>query len=151
KHTVWEFFPREELPRLRKMLDERLRGDSAPKLFETEVVHRDGRRIPVEISTTPVLLGARSANVTFLFDVTHRKNAENALRRSEINFRSLIENAPDGVVILRWPNIAFANPAALRLLGFKRAEDAIGVDLTSRLHPADVERAHTRVDKRSRG
>jgi PAS domain S-box-containing protein len=151
RRGVWQFFPPEELPRLKQMVEQRLRGEPAPKVFETSVVHSDGRRIPVELSTTPLTLEGKFTNVTFLFDITHRRNAEHALQKSVANFQSLIESAPDGVVIARWPTLVFANPAAARMLGFRRPEDAIGVDVTSRLTPAEQERANMRVERRARG
>ena len=54
----------------------------APRVFDTEVVHKDGRRIPVEIATTPVTLDGRNANVTFLIDVSHRQQRRGSAARA---------------------------------------------------------------------
>lgn len=145
QRSVWSFFAPDEVPKLLQMHERRLRGEANPAVLESAVVHKDGRRIPVDISTTRIDLDGRSANVTFLFDVSHRKNAQEALRRSEARFRSLIEHAPDGVMILRWPTIVFANPRAARLLGFRSPDEAVGRNVLELLGPADAMMADERV------
>ncbi len=151
ERSVWASFPPEERPRLMQIHEQRLRGDTSPQTFESAIVRTDGRRVPVEISITPIAIEGRVANVTFLFDISHRRSAEDALRRSEANFRSLIENAPDGVAIMRWPTILFVNPAAARMLGFKSPQQAVGASILSRLEPTEAERASERVEQRMHG
>jgi PAS domain S-box-containing protein len=149
--SVWSLFAPEQVGRVVDMHSRRMRGEPAPRVFDSEVVHKDGRRIPVEIATTPVTLDGQRANVTFLIDVSHRRNAEEALRRSEARFRSLIDNAPDGVAIARWPKIVFVNPAAAHMLGFRDPQEAIGRDLLTLMSPTDAERADRRVGALKRG
>ncbi|MBC7174470.1 MAG: PAS domain S-box protein, partial [Polyangiaceae bacterium] len=55
----------------------------------------------------------------------HRR-AQQALRQSEEAFRSLIEASPDSVLVLRRSRIAYANPRAVRYLGFAYAAEIIG-------------------------
>ncbi|HMK45733.1 MAG TPA: PAS domain S-box protein, partial [Methanocella sp.] len=51
--------------------------------FESEVLHRDGRRIPVIINAKPHMIEGRKLMMAFFLDITERKRAENALRRSQ--------------------------------------------------------------------
>jgi PAS domain S-box-containing protein len=149
--SVWSLFAPEQIGRVVDMQARRMRGEPAPRVFDSEVMHKDGHRIPVEIATTPVTLEGQRANVTFLIDVSHRRNAEEALRRSEARFRSLIENAPDGIAIARWPKVVFVNPAAAHMLGFRDPQEAIGRDLLTLMTPSDAERADRRVGDIKRG
>jgi PAS domain S-box-containing protein len=62
-------------------------------------------------------------------DITERKQAEDSLRASEGSFRSLIVEAPEGILIAD-PDGYFAevNPAGCHLLGYRR-DELIGMNL----------------------
>ncbi len=59
----------------------------------------------------------------FTIDITDRKRFEEALKRSEQQYRDLVENAES--IILRWDkagNILFMNPFGLKLFGYTEDE-----------------------------
>lgn len=60
-------------------------------------------------------------------------------------FREIVDGAPDGVVVLRWPHVAFINAAAARCLGFTDPAEAIGVSILDRLAPAEASMAQQRA------
>lgn len=64
-------------------------------IFETVMVRKDGGRMPVEISTRMLKLRGHPYIVSLVRDVTERKLAEEALRKSEFMYRSLIEYSND--------------------------------------------------------
>ena len=66
-------------------------------LFEGLDLHRDGRRIPVEISVSQIDSPQGVLYISIVRDITERKQAEAALRESEINLNTLIENT-DGSI-----------------------------------------------------
>jgi PAS domain S-box-containing protein len=71
-------------------------------------------------------------------DVTDRKRAEEALRRSEAEFRMILENAAIGMALLDASGrLLRVNPALQKLLGYsgKELEKLTFVDIT---HPEDV-------------
>ncbi len=55
-------------------------------------------------------------------DITDRKRAEDVLKRSEAESRSLLENLPELVLVHRNGIILFANPAAVKSLGYQPHE-----------------------------
>ena len=67
------------------------------------------------------------------------------LRRSEERFRSLVQNASDGVVVLGEDGlIRYESPAVERILG-RRAEDGIGRRVTADVHPDDRSNVNRRL------
>ena len=143
--SVWDWLAPEELPRLQALREGHRQGDALPRPLETTILSRSGQRIEVEISHSRTTLNGRAVNVAFLFDVSARKQSELALRQSEARFRSLIDGAPDGIAILRGPQIAFLNAAAARMLGAASPEAALGIPITDFLHPDDAKLAATRI------
>jgi PAS domain S-box-containing protein len=84
-------------------------------------------------------------------DITKRKNAEEALKVSEENFRALIENMGEGVGIMNDEEIfLFANPAAEKLFGVQKGE-LPGLCLIDFLKPEAIEQIKRETEKRSKG
>ncbi len=71
-------------------------------------------------------------------DITERKEAEDALRRSEQHFRRLIENAQDNIVIVdATATMTYQSPSVLRILGY-HPEELEGHTAWEYMHPDDV-------------
>jgi len=60
------------------------------------------------------------------------------LASSDVDFRRVIEAAPDGIVISREGRILFANLAAARCLGHPAAADLVGRSMAEFLDPAEL-------------
>jgi PAS domain S-box-containing protein len=106
-------------------MDERLaRGERVPP-FETVRVTQDGRRIDVALTMSPIIdhTGAVVGASGIGRDVSERRRAEEALRRSQAQLKDFVENSAVG---LRWVGadgvILWANQAELDLLGYTRGE-----------------------------
>jgi two-component system sensor kinase FixL len=105
---------------------------------EAEAVTKDGRIFPIDLSVNEVEVDGRRFFAGMIRDITRRKEAEEALRRSEEWNLFLVENA--GVVILfltpdrrilRW------NSEAERIYGCSR-EEAIGKDYVEAFLPEEA-------------
>ncbi len=85
-----------------------------------EWMHRrtDGDAFPAEVSLTAIELAGRSLVHAVVRDLSAKKAAEDALRRSEHKYRQLVENAPVGVfTTLIDGRMLYANDALLTLTG----------------------------------
>src|SRR5688500_2917820 len=54
--SVWAVVAPEARQHALDVHDRRMRGEDTPTVFETVVLHRDGRHIPIEFSTTQLEL-----------------------------------------------------------------------------------------------
>jgi diguanylate cyclase (GGDEF)-like protein/PAS domain S-box-containing protein len=74
-------------------------------------------------------------------DITERKEMEETLKESRERFRSLVQNAPDAIILVDADNtILYESPATGRILGYG-AEERVGTRGLDYVHPDDVERA----------
>jgi PAS domain S-box-containing protein len=67
----------------------RLRGEPVPAQYELQVVRRDGSLIWVDIQVAEILWEGEPAIQSTVLDITERKRAEQALRRSEEQLRQV--------------------------------------------------------------
>ncbi|HET9993070.1 MAG TPA: ATP-binding protein, partial [Kofleriaceae bacterium] len=79
------------------------------------------------------------AHVTNFRDVTERHEADERLRRSEANFRTLIERLPTATLVHRAGSFVYVNPAAVAMLGWDRPSDLVGRSTLEFVHPDDQE------------
>src|SRR5439155_5327052 len=77
-------------------------------------------------------------------DIDSRKRAETALQEAEARYRSLVDLAPNGVLVHSAGVIEYANPAAARLLKAESPAQLIGMQLEALFNPADLPRVRER-------
>ncbi|EHJ48787.1 signal transduction histidine kinase with CheB and CheR activity [Solidesulfovibrio carbinoliphilus subsp. oakridgensis] len=78
-------------------------------------------------------------------DMTARKKAEEALAKSEQRLRQLVDLAPDAIIIQSGGRFAYVNPATVRLFGATSAEELLGEDIVSHVHPDSREAVRKRI------
>jgi len=101
-----------------------LSGETIP-LYEVELLLRDGRRLPIELNVTTILdaEGQPSGRLGVARDITERKQAEEALKRSEKKYRDLFNNANDLIQVINQAGEFLAvNPKWLETLEYTEEE-----------------------------
>lgn len=87
--------PPEWLPADERALAQ-LREQGVCDTYEKEYVRQDGTRVPVLI-TDAMMPGDSGDILAFVFDITERKRADEALRESEERYRLIFETANEGI------------------------------------------------------
>ena len=132
-----DFVPLEQIKVVSEQLCRKL-VDEGETTYETEVIARDGSRIPVEVSSHLIYQNAVSVGVQGTArDITERKRAEELLRIKEQRFRSLIENSSDAIALFSANgNILYASPSTPTVIGFA-PEQLLSFTVFELIHPED--------------
>lgn len=157
KHTPELFHDRAEIEARAEVLSKELGRPVAPgfetfvakarsgKLDEMEwtYIRKDGSRFPVLLSITVLYdtWGQVTGFMGVASDITARKQAEEALRKAEETFRTLLQESSDIVVILTPEGVMrYVSPAVERLVGYK-VDHLTGGNVFEYIHADDVGQA----------
>ncbi len=148
--NIKEIRPSEEVSRLVNMVSQL--GLGVQHLGSWKHRRKDGSLMDVEISSHGVRFGGRNARFVIVQDVTERKRAVEALRKSEEKYRDLFENANDAIFIvssdLRFLDV---NKKAMDILGFAK-EELLAMKITDIIPSEQLPRSETEFKKlRDRG
>ncbi|HTL32928.1 MAG TPA: ATP-binding protein [Kofleriaceae bacterium] len=128
------------------------RGPGAvPLTLEFEIERPDGTRRPIEVGVARISTTKAELAVCYFRDMTGEHEAITALRQSEERFRSLIEKAPDGVVIVQQGRVVLANARAVRMFGETDYTAVHGKPLANWLLPEEAARAMERIGQLFQG
>ncbi|MFQ3612804.1 MAG: PAS domain S-box protein [Cyanobacteriota bacterium] len=123
--------------------------------FESQVYRKDGSIIWISENARAVRdpQGQILYYEGFVEDITERKKVEQALRESEIRYRSLFENTPIGVYrTTPEGQTILANPAIIRMMNCSSYEEMMDWNLEEESHyPADFSRADFKRQLESAG
>jgi two-component system, cell cycle sensor histidine kinase and response regulator CckA len=111
---------------------------------ETLRLRQDGKPVHVSLTVSPIRdqSGRLTGSAAILRDTSERFEMEAALRRSEANFRSVIENSPYGALrTLLDGRILLANPAAVRMLGYSSESELLTLNMATDIYRNPADRA----------
>jgi len=124
----------------------RLRGEYVEAICQFRILTKRGKSIWVEMNSIKTEWGSMPATLNFLTDISNRKEMEEALRKSEALYRSILKASPDDIMITDLEgNIRVVSPAACKLFGYEREEEMLGRSIHEFLASQDAERANTDI------
>jgi PAS domain S-box-containing protein len=119
KKTSEEMIFLEDLPPVEENVLARSSGAVKSLHYEFRIVAKTGEIKYVEVYGTDTIFQSKPATIGTILDITGRKQAEEALIKSEEKYRNIFENAVEGI-FQTTPEGQFlrANPALARIFGF---------------------------------
>lgn len=109
-----------------------------------------GREAWVRVGRSAIVWQGRAATLVSVADITGQLRADEALRKSEEHYRTVIENVSETIIIAQGNRLVFANPRAEELTGFT-VEELTSRPFVALLHPEDVALVADRYGRRMRG
>lgn len=123
--SLMNFVPKQYHNKLAQNLRERNDGYLEKRLFEMELLDKDGREFPVEVASSPLVSGGKI--IGFLSkarNITERKAAEDKLKANEKKYRLLIENAIDMVFTINSEGfLTYISPSSRQFGGYDEIEE----------------------------
>ncbi|HJV67405.1 MAG TPA: PAS domain S-box protein [Geomonas sp.] len=125
---------REELDRFTNRILDGQRVDN----LETARVTKAGQEVWVSLTLSPILVDGKLVGVSSIArDITERRRMERCLKESEKRYRTLVEFAPDAVVVHQDGRFVYANCAALGIFGASSLHDLKERSLLDLVHGED--------------
>jgi PAS domain S-box-containing protein len=105
---------------------------------EIKILAKDGGTVPYYFTAVRVELEGKPYIAGIGIDLTDRKRAEEAVRRSEAALRSFVEHAPYGIgaISVFQDRFVHANPALVRLLGYNSEAEVLALSVSRDVYSA---------------
>ncbi len=123
--SLMNFIPKQYHEKLAQNLRERNAGFLDKRIFEMELLDKNGREFPVEVASSPLVSGGKITGfLSIARDITERKAAEEKLKANEKKYRLLIENAIDMVFTLNSEGfLTYISPSSRHFGGYDEIEE----------------------------
>jgi PAS domain S-box-containing protein len=140
------------LPIITDRYNRRQKGELVPSRYETVLQHKNGKKIYVDVNVGTLNYLGQDAEIAIIHDITERKQAEDAIKESEQNFRDFLDNSSIGIRIRDDDeHVVYINRAFIDIFGFEsiaEAQTAIPMKFYS---PESYAEYFVRSEKISRG
>jgi diguanylate cyclase (GGDEF)-like protein/PAS domain S-box-containing protein len=113
-----------------KAYHDSLSGNDLSGKTQYRVIRKDGKLVWVEANGVKIDWNGQPAIQYFIIDITEQKNAEDALRASEEQYRLITEFASDVIWVFNYTNYKFTyvSPSVFQMLGYL-PEEVLKLDL----------------------
>ncbi len=134
-----DFVPLEDREKNLKLIVKEVFEKDSRKSVDIQAVTKDGREIWLSVTGARIMHKSRLAGLFSFTDITERKKAEEKLRQSEENYKTLFNSSVIGMYVLdaETMQVVIGNRAAAEMAGFSSAGDGIGINPLDFVIPED--------------
>jgi PAS domain S-box-containing protein len=93
-----------------------------PQRFEWKHCRLDGAEFDAEVTLNCVDIAGEICLQAIIRDISERKQSEEALHESENRYRSVVENAREGIAVVQDGILKFVNPYLVNAMGYSENE-----------------------------
>ena len=135
--TIRDIHPPEDVAEILRRIKARADGQEEGHI-NIPFLRKDGSVFLANIVSSSITYGGRRCFAAFIHDVTEEARAEEALRQSYDELRTIYEEMADGIIIvtIENPHSLRANAAICRMSGY--SEEEMRTILPARVHPPEV-------------
>jgi PAS domain S-box-containing protein len=128
--------------------NKRIKGKKAPSDYEHRAIKKDGSTIYLSLNVIPVMENNKIVGThSYIWDITDRKQTEDALRDSEEKFRDMANLLPQGIFEHSLEGkLTFVNEQGLKLFGYSRSDLKKGINFLKGIIPEERARAKKNTD-----
>lgn len=118
---------------------------------EYRILHKNGGIIPVEVYSRLIQYKENPAVLSVVIDITERKQAEEALKLSEERYRTLVEQAAEGILVANEAGWHIdVNTSGCKMLGYSR-EEILKLHVTDLYLPEDLAKYPPGIEELRKG
>jgi PAS domain S-box-containing protein len=117
---------------------------------EAEMISPDGRVWFIRGYSVRDIKGNTIGAVEVTLEITESKKVEEALRKSEERYRTVIELSPDGIAVASKGRHVFANKSLAKIFGVSDPNELLGKSLLDYIHPDYRKIVKERLDRQTK-
>jgi PAS domain S-box-containing protein len=118
--NAWEVIHPDHRALVQERALSRQEGADVPSRYEVKILTKDGETRWLDFTAARIEYRDEPAVVGTVFDITQRKEAEEALAESEEKFKSLSDDSPNMIFINKMGRIVYANARCSEIMGYSR-------------------------------
>ena len=118
--NYWDFTHPDHKELIKERGQKRQEGKLNIITYDFKILSKDKQTRWVTLTGSMINYNGMPAGLISVIDITQRKKAEEELKRSEHQFKMLLEELPDIVIIHQKGKIVYANKASLKAIGLAK-------------------------------
>ena len=123
--------------RIREIVEKAFNGENIG-IFEWQALKKSKEIVHASVSINTVSFGIHKNVFLIVRDITEKKNIEDALRKSELRYRTLVDKSPIGIEIFQDGKVVYANSSIEKILNMS-ADEITSTPFSKIVCPEDFE------------